>query len=142
MRLTADELGNLLRAHAYMQTQRPPVLWDVETTGLEAFVRALGELIAAGLVRNGNDLGALVLAMANVRVEPSASDPMPAGEMVAISVSGSGEWTDGRWAPRSSTFVSFDLPAALEAAGAVYGYSRRLADDAGSITALYRRARP
>jgi hypothetical protein len=142
MRLAADELGNLLRAHAYLQTHRPPILWDLETSSLDAFVRALGELIAAGLVRNGNDLGSLVLAMANVQIDPSASDPMPPGDLIAVSVSGAGQWADARWARGDRSFVTPDLPAALDAAGAAYAYSRRLGDDTGSVMVLYRRADP
>ena len=140
MRLAAGELGNLLRAHAYLVVQRPPELWDVETTELEPFVRVMGELLAAGLARNGGDLGSLVLAVANVHVEAAASDPLPAGDLVAVSVSGRGTWPDARWRPgQEGEFVSEYLPAAFEAAGALHAYSRRVATDAGSVTVLYRR---
>jgi hypothetical protein len=142
VRLSADELGRLLVAHSYLQVQRPPALWDLETDGLEVFVRAMGELISTGLVHNGGDLEALVLAVANVHVADDASDPLPAGDLVAVSVSATGEWTDAHWAPGAPTFVSPDLPAALDAAGSVYAYSRRLAADRGSVTALYRRFPP
>jgi hypothetical protein len=142
VRLAADELGNLLRANSFLQTQRPPLLWDLETTGLEAFVRVMGELIAAGLARNGSDLVGLTLAMANVHVDDASSDPMPAGDHVAVSISGAGDWADAIWSPGDRRFVSLDLPAALDAAGAVHAYSRRLGDDTGSVTVLYPRARP
>jgi hypothetical protein len=42
---------------------------------------------------------------------------------------------------QDSTFVSADLPAALDTAGAVHAYARRLTDDSGSVTVLYRRSR-
>lgn len=142
MRLSADQLGSLLVAHAYLQVQRPPVLWDLETNGLEVFVRAMGEMISAGLVHNGGDLDGLVLAVSNVHVADDASDPLPAGDLVAVWVAAAGEWTDARWAPGGRSFVSPDLPAALEAAGSVYAYSRRQAPDRGSVTALYRRFPP
>ncbi|HZC73771.1 MAG TPA: hypothetical protein VE442_23980 [Jatrophihabitans sp.] len=139
MRLPAAELRALVRAHAYLQTQTPPELWHLETHSLEVFVRALGEMIAAALVRNGNDLGALTLGIANVHVVPEAADPLPIGDLVAVSIAGGGEWTDSRWAPGDTRFVSPDLPASLDAAGAVHAYSRRLGVDSGSVTALYSR---
>jgi hypothetical protein len=143
MRLPAEELGNLLRAHGYVNVERPPALWDVETTGLQEFVRALGEMLAAGLVRNGNELRALTLAIANVRVSPDAGGPVPTGDLVAVSVSGRGDWTDSTWQPGSAAgFVSLDLPGALDAAGAVHGYSRRVAGGSGSVSVLYQRWRP
>lgn len=143
MRLSAGELDNLLRAHGYLTVLRPPELWDVETTELEPFVRVMGELLAAGLARNGGDLESLVLAVANIHVDVAASGPLPAGDLVAVSVSGPGGWVDGRWQPgRDSAFVSEYLPAAFEAAGAVHAYSRRLAADSGSVTVLYRRCQP
>jgi hypothetical protein len=143
VRLPADELGRLLRAHGYLRVQRPPTLWDLETAGLEQFVRALGELIAAGLVRNGGDLGALVLNVSNVHVAEPTGGSLPVGDLVAVSISGAGgDWTDARWAPGDPAFMSFDLPAALAAAGAVHAYSRRLGPDSGSVTVLYRRPPP
>ena len=140
MRLPADELGNLLRAHGYLVVQRPPELWDVETSALEPFVRVMGELLAACLVRNGGDLESLVLAVANVHVPADAADPLPAGDLVAVSVCGRGSWTDERWRPGAENrFVTEYLSPAFEAAGAVHAYSRRLAADSGSVTVLYRR---
>jgi hypothetical protein len=103
----------------------------------------MGELLAAALARNGGELEQLVLAVANVEVEVAASGPLPAGELVAISVSGGGSWTDDHWRPgQRETFVSEYLPAAFAAAGAVYAYSRRLRADFGSVTVLYRRWQP
>ena len=141
MRLPADELANLLRAHAYLTVQRPPELWDVDTTELEPFVRVMGELLATGLARNGGDLASLVLAVANVHVEPESAGALPAGDLVAVSVSGRGAWPDARWQPgQEQGFVTEYLPAAFEAAGAVHAYSRQLAGDTGSVSVFYRRA--
>jgi hypothetical protein len=143
VRLPADELGNLLRAHGYLTVERPPELWDVDTTALEPFVRAMGELLAAGLSRNGGNLEALVLSVANVHVDAAAASPMPVGDLVAVSVAAAGSWADARWAPGSDVrFVSDDLPAAIEAAGAAHAYARRLTADSGSVTVLYRRWLP
>jgi hypothetical protein len=143
MRLPADELGNLLRAHGYLTVERPPELWDVDTSALEPFVRVMGELLAAGLARNGGNLEALVLSVANVHVDEAAGGPLPVGDLVAVSISAAGSWTDAQWAPGSdASFVSDYLPAAFEAAGAVHAYARRLTADSGSVTVLYRRWLP
>jgi hypothetical protein len=140
MRLLADELGNLLRAHGYLHVERPPELWDVETTELEPFVRVMGEVIAACLARNGGELESLVLSVANVHVAADSADPLPAGDLVALSVTGPGDWADASWVPdQGAGFVNTYLPTALSAAGAVYAYSRRREPSAGSLTALYRR---
>jgi hypothetical protein len=45
----------LLNAHAFLQVERPPTLWE-NACSLDAFVPLLGELIAAALVRNGGRL--------------------------------------------------------------------------------------
>lgn len=133
-RIEADELAALLRAHGYLTVERPPQLWGLITNGLEPFVRALGELIAAGLVRNGSDLGALTLGVANVVDEEQA-------EFVAMSIRGAGTWVDARWQPGAATVLAGrDLTAAIAAAGAVGGYTRDLGDGTGSVTALYPRA--
>jgi hypothetical protein len=138
--LPADELGNLLRAHGYLRVERPPQLWDVDTTELEPFVRLMGELLAAGLGRVGATLDTLVLSVANVHAAPESADPLPAGDLVSVSVAGPGAWSDATWrAGQDEQFVNEYLGAAAQAAGAVYAYSRRLADGTGSISVLYRR---
>jgi hypothetical protein len=143
MRLGADELAGLLRAHAYVQVQRPPILWDLRTESLGAFVRLMGEFLAAGLARNGIDLGALRLNVANVHVAPDAADPIPVGEYVAITVAGPGRWTDARWQPGAAEqLLTFDLTVALRASGALYSYSRMTNADDGSVTALFARHLP
>lgn len=143
MLLAADELGRILRAHGFLDVQRPPQLGDLETEGLEQFVRLLGELIAAGLARNGLQLAALQLGVANIDVEPGASGSLPGGSHVGVSISGTGDWPDGTWSPSNpAELLNADVTGALAAAGAAYAYTRRLGDDAGSVTALFRRARP
>jgi hypothetical protein len=133
-RIDADELAALLRAHGYLTVERPPQLWGLITTGLEPFVRALGESIAAGLLRNANDLGSLTLSVANVVDEERA-------EFVAVSVRGTGSWTDAHWQPGSDRILcGRDLTDAITAAGAVSGYTRSLGDGTGSVTMLYPRA--
>jgi hypothetical protein len=130
-----EELEALLRAHAYLQVDRPPRLWGLHTTGLEPFVRALGESIAAGLVRNGNDLGALTLSIANAHTEDDGA------EYVAVTIMGAGRWTDATWRPGGSeSLAGPDLSAAADAAGAAWGYVRDLGAGAGSVTVLYPRA--
>jgi hypothetical protein len=136
--LTAAELEALLAAHAFLHVERPPELWQ-PASGLEAFIRLLGELIAAGLVRNGQDLGGLTLNVANVTVPAEAADPIPAGDFVAVTIRGAGDWSPEASWPRGDGFVSADLPGAAAAAGAAYGYSRVLADGGGSVTVLVPR---
>ena len=56
------ELDAVLRAHAFLQVERPPAMWEPDAE-LETFLRMLGEMIVIGLNR-GNELADLVL---NVR---------------------------------------------------------------------------
>ena len=135
--MTAAELEALLASHAFLRVERPPELW-APASGLEAFIRLLGELIAAGLVRNGRQLGALTLNVANVTVPPEAADPIPAGDFVAVTIRGAGDWVPEATWPGDGAFVSPELPAAAAAAGAAYGYSRVLTDG-GSVTMLLPR---
>lgn len=70
--MLASELEGILNAHAFLRVERPPVLWETDVD-LEAFIRALGEMIAAGLVRNGQELSGITLNVSNVTVEPEAA---------------------------------------------------------------------
>ena len=135
--MTAAELEALLAAHAFLQVERPPELW-APASGLEAFIRLLGELIAAGLARNDQDLAALTLNVSNVTVSPEAADPIPAGNFVAVTIRGAGDWSPEASWPRDGTFVSPELPEAATGAGAAYGYTRVLAAG-GSVTMLLPR---
>jgi hypothetical protein len=143
VRLAADELAALLRAHAYVHVDRPPTLWDLDTHSLEAFIRVTGEFLAAGLARNGGELSALRLGVSNVVVAPEAAGSLPAGQYVAVSIAGSGRWADGRWRPGTGDqLISPDLTRALAGAGAVHAYSRMLGADSGAVTALFTRHLP
>lgn len=134
------ELDALLTAHGFMRVERPPELWEVDAE-LDPFIRMLGELLAFGL-RWSKELSELTLNVSNVVVEAdSASEHWPAGEYVAVTVKGSGDWDrDLTWWPGAPrTFDMFgDLDAAAEAAGVVYGYVRAL-PEGGSITMMLPR---
>jgi hypothetical protein len=142
--MDAPELEALLTAHAYLRVERPPALW---TTGvdLEAFLPLLGEMIAAGLVRNGQALGEITLNVSNVSVEPDDESHVPPGDFVAFTIRSRGDWApEATWSPGATTptpFVSADLAAAAARAGAAYGYTRTLALDQGSVTVFLPRAR-
>ena len=48
-------------------------------------------MIAAGLVRNGQELGEITLNVSNVTVEAAAAGPMPAGDFVAVTIRSGGD---------------------------------------------------
>ena len=141
--MRAAELQAILNAHPYLRVERPPLLWGLSTEA-EAFVRCLGEMIAAGLARNGVRLAEVTLNVSNVTVEPHAAGPMPAGDFVAVTIRGQGDWTpEATWDPRPAgrpPLVNPDLSAAAAKAGAAYGYTRALTDGDGSVTVLFERA--
>ena len=58
-------LEPILVAHSYLTVERPPTLWALDADDEERLIRLLGEMIAAGLVRNGGDLPSIVLNVAN-----------------------------------------------------------------------------
>ena len=137
--MEASELDGLLRAHAFLRVERPPTLWAPEAE-LESFVRLLGEMIAAGLARNGGALPEVTLNVANVTVEESRESSVPVGEFVAVSILAAGDWSpEATWPADGSSFVSADLDAAAAHAGAAYGYTRVLAGGNGSVTFFFRR---
>jgi hypothetical protein len=134
----------VVRAHAFMRTECPPEPWSPDADE-QSFFRLLGELIAAGLARNGNTLGELTLNVSNVVVDEAAAGPCPAGEFVALTISGDGDWRPERTWPDASqpaAFVSGDLEGALRAVGAAWAYTRVLTGNRGSVTAFLRRSRP
>src|SRR5262249_21942308 len=90
-RMDASDIEGLLRAHSFLQVERPTELWT-PAAELECFVRVLGEMIAAGLVRNGGALAEITLNVANVTVEPADESLVPAGDFVAISILARGDW--------------------------------------------------
>src|SRR6266545_960308 len=83
--MLASELEGILNAHAFLRVERPPVLWETDVD-LEAFIRALGEMIAAGLVRNGQELSEITLNVSNVTAAPDCEE---VGQM-KIGVVGAG----------------------------------------------------
>jgi hypothetical protein len=132
-----------LAGHAFMQVERPPLLWEVEAEE-EPFVRLLGEMIAVGLGR-GNELAELVLSAANVTVPPEAAgDRLPAGDYVAISVRGEGDWgPDESWyagEPRPKGWIRC-MDSAARGAGITFAYLRTVGNE-GSVTVYYRRLLP
>jgi hypothetical protein len=133
---------SLLRAHSYMRTHAPDEAWDLDADD-ESFFGLLGEMIVMGMLR-GNELGALTLGVANVTVA-GEDGPVPAGNHVAITVSGPGDWTPERtWSREAGAspapFVTPDLEAAALRSDAVCGYTRQTSTDEGSITIFFTAA--
>ena len=116
------------------------MLW-VPDAELDAFTRMLGELISAGLVRNGGELAELTLNVSNVSVEAEQSGSLPEGEFVAVTIRGSGSWDpETTWSSGAPATGALEpAKAAAESAGAVYLYSRVLGDGEGSLTVLVPR---
>lgn len=141
--MLAAELEGLLNAHPFLQVERPPTLW-APAADLEPFIRLLGEMIAAALVRNGHELAEITLNVSNVTVEPSAAGSVPEGDFVAITIGSQGDWSpETSWHPgdeSGAALVSADLRSAATAAGASYGYTRALHDREGSVTVFFRRS--
>jgi hypothetical protein len=138
--MTAAEFDGLLNAHAYLRVERPPRVWSPDAE-LEMFTPMLGELISAGLVRNGGALAELTLNVSNVSVERDQAGPLPEGAFVSVTISGSGSWApETTWTPGMPTTGTFgSAKQAADLAGAVYLYSRVLGDDGGSVTVLLPR---
>ena len=138
--MQAGELEGLLNAHPYLRVERPPLLWEPEAD-LEPFVRLLGEMIAAGLARNGGLLSQITLSVSNVTVDPDVSRTIPAGDFVVITIRSSGDWApEMTWhADAARPLVTTAIGAAAFAAGAALGYSRVLARQEGSVTVFFPR---
>ena len=151
MRVSAGEFAALLRSHSFLAVEQPPELWGLRAASLDAFVRGLGELIVAGLVRNDNELSTLTLNVANVVVDETSEAGelgLSVGDYVAVTIRGGGSWPDSVWRAgdepssaelSSAELLSAELGAALAVAHAVFGYSRDLGADGGSVTALFSR---
>lgn len=136
------KLDALLRAHAFMRVECPPILWEADTDD-EAFLKMLGEMIVVGLGR-GTQLAELTLAVSNVTVEPDDDDgAIPEGDYVAITVRGAGSWDDDTWRAGQgpTTGLLCNVGPAADVAGAVYAYVRNLGAE-GSVTALLPRLAP
>jgi len=142
--LQPSELEGLLNAHAFLRVERPPELW-APNADLEPFVRLLGEMISAALVRNGGLLGEVILNVANVTVEPDAG-AVPPGDFVSVTIKSAGDWSpESTWLPDAGggpDLIGADLDAAARTAGAVYGYARVLDGGTGSVTLFFERVSP
>jgi hypothetical protein len=138
----ASELDGILNAHAFLRVERPPELWPT-TVELEPFIRLLGEMIAAALVRNGQLREEITLNVSNVVVEPEAAGPAPVGDHVAVTIRSRGEWgPEAHWILGEETrLVSPDLSSALTGASATYAYTRVLANGEGSLTVFFEATR-
>jgi len=138
------KLDALLRAHAFMNVERPSEIWEADTEDVR-FVPLLGEMIAA-LLSKGASLGDLTLNVSNVVVESfddEGTGPRE-GEYVAVTVAGAGDiGPDERWRPDrpAASGLLNGLGARLTAAGAQFAYVRRVPPD-GSITVFLARCRP
>jgi len=127
-----------------MRVQRPPELWSVAVEDDGALIRVLGEQIVIGLLR-GNELGDLILNASNIEVgADGASEALPQGEYVALTVLGGGEWPpEVVWVPgysiEAADFVNLGI--SLRQSEAVFAYSRVLTDG-GSISVVYPRLAP
>lgn len=127
----------IARAHGFMRVECPPAPWSA-AVGDEALVRVLGEMIAAGLGRNGGKLAELTLNISNVTVEPTAAGALPAGDFVAMTITGDGDWRpEAVWTPAVECFVTPDLTLAARVAPVAAGYTRVLSPTRGSVTLLF-----
>jgi hypothetical protein len=134
------DLGPYLRAHSYLRIERPFTLWHAEVDDV-ALVRLTGELLAAALAR-GTELADIVLRANNVTITGDDS-PSRAGDYVALTIEGAGDWSpEVSWTPASEgdvVLVNDDVTAAARAAAIVWGYTRAF-DGEGSVTVMVPRA--
>jgi hypothetical protein len=133
----------ILTAHGFMRTERPPLMWEADTDD-ERFIPLLGEMIAVGL-NAGNELAQLTLAVSNVTVEEDDDEPeetpwVEPGDYVAVTVKGPGRWSDDVWRSGDGPTLGMLVNVAPRAddAGAVYAYTRDL-DGEGAVTVFLRR---
>ena len=136
---------DLLADHPEVRIERPPLLWEARADRATAGA-LLDAMIAAALVRNGGRPDAVTVNLSNFVVEPSAADPLPAGELVAITVASEGDWRpEGTWRggdDDAQPLVDRRVEAALAVSGAVFAYTRSLGEDRGSVTVLFPRDDP
>ena len=135
-------LEPFLRAHAYMNVEQPPELWEADTED-SLFLPLLGEVIGAALSQSGR-LEELTLNASNIVVQPPEEDeevespPLP-GKYVAITVSGpTSLGSDATWHPSATHCGELlsRLRHGLESAGARFAYVRRL-PPGGSVTIFF-----
>jgi len=137
-------LDTVLRAHAFMKPQSPPLMWDADTDA--ATVTMLIADLVGFASKEGVRPDQLILNISNVVVAPSddgeaGGSPEP-GEYVALTVNGRVDFgADDRWTPtdRPRGDLLNSLGDRLTAVGARFAYVRRIPPD-GSITVFLRRA--
>jgi hypothetical protein len=133
------DLGPYLRAHSYLRVERPFTLWNADVDDV-ALIRLTGELLAVTLAR-GTALPDVVLRANNVTVSDD-DGAVPAGDYVALTIVGAGDWSpEVSWTPVDEhvVLVNDDVTAAARAAAIVWGYTR-VFDGTGSVTVLLPRA--
>jgi hypothetical protein len=130
----------ILRAHAFMRTERPPLLWEADTDD-ERFLPMLGEMIVIGLGR-GNELAELTLSVSNVTVEEDDDEEawVAPGDYVAVTVRGPGRWANDVWRAGEGPTRGLlcNVGPWADDAGAVYAYTRELGDE-GAVTVFLPR---
>ncbi len=133
------DLGPYLRAHSYLRVQRPFTLWSVDVDDV-ALIRLTGELLAVALGR-GTELGDVVMRANNVTVPRDS--PVAAGDYVAITIAGAGDWSpEVSWTPDADgdrVLVNEDVTRAARAAGIPWAYTR-IEADGGSVTFMLPRS--
>jgi hypothetical protein len=133
-------LDAVLRAHGFLRVERPPHLWELDAED-GPFLRLLGELIVAGLVR-GTPLEELVLNVSNVTVQEDGLGGLASGDYVALTIRGRGSWApEVTWVPgaASDRLMTADLDAAARRAGVRLAYTRDLGAAQGSVTVFFPR---
>jgi hypothetical protein len=139
------KLDAYLHAHAFLQLERPPQLWEIALDDEQGhlLVRLLGEMIALGVV-HGCSLEALLLNVSHVVVEEARETGPPEGEFVALTLYGTGAWGPERsWhlPLQEEAEVPGELATLLAAASAIsapYLYTRDLGNG-GAVTVFLRR---
>jgi hypothetical protein len=136
------DLDALLKAHAFMRVERPPELWEVDLLD-EPFIRLVGELLVVGL-RHHDVLAELTLNASKVVLAEDVPAGVPAGDHIAITVRGPGDWgPELTWTPASTEPLGSEfLDAAARRASVDFAYLRRLGADEGSITVFVPRRHP
>jgi hypothetical protein len=135
------DLGPYLRAHSYLRVERPFTLWPADVDDV-ALIRLTGELLAFALGR-GTELADIVMRANNVTV-PDDDSPVAAGDYVALTIKGAGDWSpEVSWRPDDvdgeRVLVNDDVTRAARAAGTPWAYTRVEADG-GSVTIFLPRA--
>ncbi|HEX6315306.1 MAG TPA: hypothetical protein VFZ73_10630 [Gemmatimonadaceae bacterium] len=131
----------LLRAHEFVQVQRPPEIWEADTEDVR-FLPLLGEMLST-FVSRGVPLNQVTLLVSNMITadDPDSLHGLPGGEWVAVTVSGPADiGPDETWTPAAvpSQSTLGCLHERLTTAGTRFAYVRRLSPNA-SMTILLPR---